>query len=90
LIQPKPRFSSPSSLSHQLPITTGGYPLSTTDYQLFLKIGCAYRGSMISSPPLNEKTTPHGFTQKAAESQNCKAQAQKADEGKPPQEAFAL
>jgi len=45
---------------------------------------------MISSPPLNEKTTPHGFTQKAAESQNCKAQAQKADEGKPPQEAFAL
>jgi hypothetical protein len=30
------------------------------------------------------KLTPHGFTQKAAESQNRKAQAQKADEGKPP------
>jgi hypothetical protein len=35
----------------------GGYQLSTIHYQLFPNIDCAYRGSMISSPPLNENNT---------------------------------
>ena len=45
---------------------------------------------VISSPPLNKKTFTHGFTKKETESQNREAQTPEADEGKPPQEAFAL
>jgi len=45
---------------------------------------------VISSPPLNEKQRPNGFTQKAPEGKNRETQTPEADEGKPPQEAFAL
>jgi hypothetical protein len=50
---------------------------------------------VLSSPPKYQKhqstdLTDHGFTEKAAQSQNRKAQTPEADEGEPPQEAFAL
>jgi hypothetical protein len=55
------------------------------------KSRCRGGTDVIPSPPLTSHTTSlNGFTQKAPEGENRQTQTQEADEGEPPQEAFAV